>query len=150
MFDESAWLRLLFLISDTREWMEEMEKDLFMQLPLAQKKKLFRKSYYLSASSLAHILERHYYKITRHPGAGKFTIPVTDIVHYLREAFHQPSVTMQGTSNSLRQWDTGIIIGTDKYGQPTSVISILTDSAGAVITAFPGLIRQEPAMPIAC
>lgn len=36
-----------------------------MQVPMKDRRKLFRKTYYISVSTLAHILERHYYKILR-------------------------------------------------------------------------------------
>jgi len=70
LFNEAEWLRLLFLISDTVAWIQEMEKSLMYQLPGADKSKLFRKTYYLPACSPAHIPEKHYYKIARHPGCG--------------------------------------------------------------------------------
>jgi hypothetical protein len=43
------------------------------------------------ATSLAHLLEKHYYKIARHPGCGKFTIDITNIVYWIKEAgYTQP------------------------------------------------------------
>ena len=50
VFNEAEWLRLLFLISDTIVWIQEMEKSLMYQLPGADKNKLFRKTYYLSVT----------------------------------------------------------------------------------------------------
>jgi hypothetical protein len=62
-----------------------MVSGAIMQLPMSNKKRLFRKTHYITISSLAHILERHYYKIPRHPDCGKFTIPIPDILSHLRD-----------------------------------------------------------------
>ena len=78
-FNEDEWLKLIFLLSDTQDWLNEMVSGAVMQLPMNNKKRLFRKNYYITISSLAHILERHYYKIPRYPDSGKFTIPIPDI-----------------------------------------------------------------------
>lgn len=131
-FNEPEWIRLLFLISDTHSWIKEMEKDLFNQLALAEGKKLLPKNSYLSASVLAHILERHYHKIPRHPGTAKFTISVANILHWTREAMQQPANPIPGNCNFLRCHDTGTVIGHDQYGLPSTFISV-------IITAFPGI-----------
>ncbi len=140
-FDEPAWLKLLFLLSDTQSWINDMEKDLFARLPVTEKRNLFRKTYYLTAASLAHILERHYYKIARHPGTGKFTIPVPEIVHWIREARHQPVLPVPGSLNASRIFDTGLAIGFDQQGQSVTYLTIITNPAGLIITAFPGTVQ---------
>jgi len=66
--NETEWIKLLFLIRDTQEWMEEMERRIIYMIPIEGKKSLFKRSYRLTASALAHILERHYYRI---PGIQK-------------------------------------------------------------------------------
>lgn len=138
-FDEASWMRLLFLVSDTQTWIQEMERDVFSQIPVDGKKGLFRKRYHISASCLAHILERHYYKIARHPATGKFTVPVADILHWIREAYYQPVTLLNGGLHGIRSMDTHSCIGHDQYGQPTSIINIITDNGGQVKTAFPGI-----------
>jgi hypothetical protein len=150
-FNEAEWIRLLFLISDTQVWINEMEKDLFHQLPLADKKKLFKKNCYITATALAHILERHYYKITRHPGTAKFTVPVTTILHWIREACQHPAAPQPGTINFIRTYDTDTIIGHDTSGSSCTEITIISNACGEVITAFPGvhkttcsIFRNEP------
>src|SRR5688572_3729140 len=90
-FDEEQWLKILFVISDTQTWLNELQKEVFFLIPINDKKKLFRKTFYLTATALAHIIERHYYKVQRYPNAGKFAIPVIDILALLRNAFHQPT-----------------------------------------------------------
>lgn len=83
-FNEYEWLRLLFLLNDTQNWLNELINGAVMQVPMKDRKKLFRKTYYISISALAHILERHYYKIPRHPATSKFTVPVTEILSLAR------------------------------------------------------------------
>lgn len=137
-FNESEWIRLLFLIADTRTWMDQMEKDLFQQVPMQERKKLFRRTHFLTAQSMAHILERHYSKINRHPGTGKFTISVVDILHWIREAGQQPASPLPGSNHFIRCIDTNTCIGYDKNGQPTTQITLISDASGCVRTAFPG------------
>lgn len=140
-FGEEEWLRLLFLLSDTEQWLSDLARRLFHQLPVSDKKRLFRRSYYLTAPALAHILERHYYKIARHPGAGKFTIPVADILHQLRQAGDRAAEPIPGSANQKRVWEAEGVVGFDKDGLPTVFITILTDSGGRIVTAFPGLME---------
>lgn len=139
-FNETEWLRLLFLLSDTHTWLQEMERSLLYQLPIDDKSRLLRKTYYLSVTSLAHILEKHYYKISRHPGCSKFTIAVPDIVHYIREAFHTAPMPIAGSLNYKRCFDTGTETGFTKEGVPTTFITVITEPGGAVVTAFPGKV----------
>ena len=102
LFNEAEWLRLLFLIGDTVAWVQEMEMNVLYQLPVADKSKLFRKTYYLPATSLAHLLEKHYYKIARHPGCGKFTIDIANIVYWIKEAGHTEPQSISGSLNFKR------------------------------------------------
>lgn len=139
-FPEEEWLRLLFLLGDTEQWLDELSYRLFQSLPLRDKKKLFRQGYYLTAGRLAHILERHYHRIPRHPGTGKFTIPVPDILHWLREAGQRPAEPIPGCGNYKRIVEAGIPVGFDRHGQPACTITILTDSGGRIVTAFPGVM----------
>ena len=134
-FNEPEWLKLLFLLADTQSWIDDMNKELFRQLPIC-KKKFISKEYYLSVSALAHILERHYYKINRYPHAGKFNIPVIEILHNIREACSiQP---IPNGSNFQRTMQTQQPIGFNKNGHSTNTITIITDTGGKIITAFPG------------
>lgn len=142
-FNESQFIKLIFLLSDTQTWLVELEKNSFSQLPLPEKKKLFKQTYYLSASALSHIIERHYYKINRHPEAGKFHIELFEILHYIREAKTSIAVPIPGSNNFQRMLQTQQPIGFDQNGQPVSFITIITDTAGNIITAFPGTICSE-------
>jgi hypothetical protein len=137
-FNETEWLRLLFLLNDTHVWLQDMERSLLYQLPIDDKSRLLRKTYYLSVTSLAHLLEKHYYKISRHPGCSKFTIAVPDIVHWIREAFHTEPIPVAGSLNYRRCFDTGTETGFTKEGASTTFITVITEPGGAVVTAFPG------------
>ncbi|HVX28521.1 MAG TPA: hypothetical protein VHB70_19385 [Parafilimonas sp.] len=140
--NEEQWIHILFLVSDTQIWLEELQTKLIYQLPVKNKKKLLRKSHYLSASALAHILERHYFKIPRYPNAGKFTISVAGIVSYLRDAGTQITTSINNSCNVQRVIDAKQLIGFDKYGKPASVITVISDSGGKIITAFPGTLNS--------
>lgn len=143
-FNEPEWLKLIFLLSDTQVWVDDMVKETLRQLPLPGKKKFLCKNYYLCVTALAHILERHYYKVPRYPHTGKFHIPVLDILHHIREAHSLPVTPINGCLNFQRIIKTEQPIGFDKDGQPTNLITILTDGGGKIITAFPGLCNGQP------
>lgn len=137
-FNEARWLKLLFLLADTQEWINDMAKEALLQLPVSDKKKCFRKTYYLTATALAHIIERHYYKINRHPQTGKFHIPVIEIVALIRDAADLPATAVPGNLNFQRTLQTANTIGYDKEGNPAGTITIINDAGGKIITAFPG------------
>jgi len=132
-----------YRIRDTKKWLDEIQKEIIFQLPIENRKKLFRKTFYITVTSLAHILERHYYKIPRYPNAGKFTVSIIEILSYLRDAFHQPSTLVTGTLNSQRIVDAKKIIGFDRGGQSTNIVTIISDNSGRIITAFPGIIQNR-------
>ena len=137
-FNEDEWLRLVFLLSDTQDWLNEMANRALMQVPMKNRKRLLRKTYYLTVSSLAHILERHYYKIPRHPETSKFTIPVPEILSYLRDISAEPGIPIAGSLDLRRTVDVRKVIGFDRNQLPTTCITALTDYGGRIITAFPG------------
>src|ERR1700750_1518679 len=92
-FNEDDWLNTLFLISDTQAWLNDVHAGLIGILPVKNRKKILRKTHFLTPTTLAHILERHYYKIHRHPNAAKFTVSIPEIVGCIRDAAGQPPVT---------------------------------------------------------
>lgn len=142
IFIESEWIKLLFLLSDMQSHLAETEKDLFAKVPVEKKKKLFNATWRLSASAFAHIIERHYHKIPRHPGVGKFTVPVADILDLLRRASQQTPFSIPGTLNYYRELDAGIEIGFDRAGVATNIMTVITAPGGCIKTAFPGRIRE--------
>ena len=141
LFNESEWLKLIFLLADTQAWIDDLTLQALKRLPVHDKKKFLQKSYYLGIKPLAHILERHYHKINRYPHAGKFNIPVTEILHHIREAHAVPPVP--NGNNFQRTVHTTQAVGFDKSGQSTNIITILTDAGGRIITAFPGTNEES-------
>lgn len=138
MFKEQEWIRLVFLLADTQGWVDDVSREMYMQLPVHNKRKFLRKNYYLTVQVMAHILERHYYKINRHPHAGKFTIGVTELLECLRDAAMAEPKALTGSINYYRVFTTDRIIGFDKDGNGVDCMTVLTDGGGKIITAFPG------------
>jgi hypothetical protein len=137
-FDEEAWIRLIFLLSDTQDWLTEMVMGAVMQVPMKQRKNLFRRGYYITVAALAHILERHYHKVHRHPDTSKFTIPLPEILSYLRDMAKEPGTPIAGSIDFRRTANLHKVIGYDRNHVSTTFITILTDNGGRIKTAFPG------------
>ena len=142
MFNEQEWIRLVFLLADTQGWVDALSKEMYLQLPVPNKRKFLRRTYYLTVPVMAHILERHYYKINRHPQAGKFTIPVVELLDYLRDAADIEAVPLSGSLNFCRILKTDRVIGYDVQGNLVDCMTVLTDGGGKVVTAFPGQAGQ--------
>jgi len=142
-FNETQWLQALFLLADTQSWLQQMQEGLIWQLPVKHRKKLLRKGSYLSSKALAHILERHYYKVPRHPLTGKFTIPIPQIVACIRDACQQQPQTMSCSPHLQRVWDACTPLGYDPSGNTVTTITLITSTGGEIITAFPGVIPPE-------
>ena len=139
MFNEQDWLKLVFLLNDTQNWIDEMCRETLYQLPVNEKRKFRRKSYYLTIPALAHILEKHYNKIARYPQAAKFTITVVEILNFIRDAYSVQAGPVPGCSNYQRIVDAGMHIGYDRNGLSVQILTIITDPGGKIVTAFPGL-----------
>jgi hypothetical protein len=138
VFNEAQWLQVLFLLADTASWLQQLQEGLIWQLPVQQHKKLLRKSWYLSVTVLAHILERHYYKLPRHPLAGKFTISIPEIVNAIKEAGQLLPQLIAGSTNLQRVWEAGYPLGYDPAGNTVTALTVISSAAGEIITAFPG------------
>ena len=142
-FNETQWLQALFLLADTQSWLQQLQEGLIWQLPVKHRKKLLRKGSYLSSKALAHILERHYYKVPRHPLTGKFTIPIPQIVACIRDACQQPPETVPHSPHLQRVLDTGTPLGHDPSGNTVTTITVITSTGGEIITAFPGILPPQ-------
>lgn len=141
-FNEEQWIKLVFLLADTQTWIDEMNKELFNEVPVTNQKKYLRKTYYLTPAALAHIIERHYYKISRHPSVGKFHIPLPCILQLIRDAAALSPTPVSGTLNQQRILQTNTIIGFNKNGHEENRITVITDPGGKIITAFPGTLEN--------
>lgn len=141
VFNEEEWIRLIFLLSDTSAWLDSLIDSAFRQPPISGRKRLFRNTYYLSVGAMAHIIERHYHKIQRHPSTGKFTIPLMQLLEHVRDASSIIPCPVAGSDNQQRLLELKSMVGFDRNGHATSKLTILTDNAGNIITAFPGTIK---------
>ncbi|MFB6453781.1 hypothetical protein ACE38W_00815 [Chitinophaga sp. Hz27] len=137
-FNEAEWIKLIFMLSDTQGWLNKLITTALLQAQFKERKKLYRRTYHLPVTSLAHILERHYYKILRNPGSSKFTIPVIEILSFLRLGYETEATPIPGTLHYQRIIDAGKIIGLDRLNAPITTIVIVTDAGGKIITAYPG------------
>lgn len=142
MFNEPHFIKLIFTLADTQAWINELCKETYNSIPVLCKRKFMSKTYYLSITALAHIIERHYYKIPRHPGAGKFHIALPDILNYIKEAQQSPVTPVPGNNNFKRTLQTNELIGYDRDGLPTTSVTVITDAVGNIITAFPGICHD--------
>jgi len=139
-FNEPEWIKLIFLLADTQQWLTDLYQDAFATIPVEKKEKLRRKTWHLTVTALAHIIERHYYKIPRHPGTGKFIIALPVILHHIREAGSITPAAMPGCLNLQRVLQATEPVGFDKNSDAAYSITIISDPAGSIITAFPGLL----------
>lgn len=138
-FNEEQWMPILFLLADTQTWLQQLHEELLYQLPIKNRKKLLRQSWYLSVNALAHILERHYHKVPRHPLTGKFTIPIPAIVAAIKDAAQQPPAAVpQSTTRLQRVWQAPQPVGYDCKGAATRLVTVIADMGGRIVTAFPG------------
>jgi hypothetical protein len=142
MLSEPELIRLLYTLADIQQWISDLSSAALSQVPHMGKKKLQKLDYYLSPAALVHILERHYYKIPRHPGAGKFCIPIDAILDYITQAKNSPQHKAQNHSGSYRLLECNTVIGFDKHGTNTTLLTVFTDVKGNILTAFPG--KFEP------
>ena len=145
-FNESAWIKLVFLLADTQAWLDELSSGALHQPPLENKHKLHRKTYHLGIAAMAHILEWHYYKIPRHPGTGKFHIPVTHILDHIREAGNLSPARVPGCLNFQRVITTSEPVGFDRNGEPAYHVTVISGADGEIITAFPGTVSTNAAL----
>ncbi|XVJ67826.1 MAG: hypothetical protein HEQ40_17205 [Lacibacter sp.] len=142
MFNETEWIRLLFLLSDTEQWIKQLSLNHFHLLPAKNKKQCRRQNYYLSVTALAHIIEHHYHKISRHPHKGKFTIPIPDILTLIAEASGTPAQPIPGFQTLQRVYQASQLIGYNREGLPVNTLTVITDPSGNIRTAFPGLLTN--------
>lgn len=134
------------MLGDMQAMLSEIERDLFSRVPAEKKRKLFQPGYHITATSFAHIIERHYHKIPRHMGVVKFTVPVADILDNLRKASGQTPVQISGSLNFYREFDTGNEIGFDRSGNSTKMMTVITTPGGCIKTAFPGNYKEHSAL----
>ena len=137
MTDEYHYMRIILLLADTQLWLNELGSQAIHSIQPAAKKLLSSKTYRLSITALAHIIERHYYKTMRHPGTGKFTIPLPQVLDCIKEAGMQPAEPMKGSAYFKRSLAFPTSIGINKNGETSATITVITDYNKHIITAYP-------------
>ncbi|ANH83328.1 hypothetical protein A8C56_22175 [Niabella ginsenosidivorans] len=158
-FNETQWLQALFLLAEAQGWLQHLQEALIWQLPVKRRKKLLRQGWYLSAKALAHILERHYCTVPPHPLAGgqvppedgdtqvplagRFTIPIPQIVACIKEAGTQQPIAVPRSRHLQRVWDAGMPVGYDPAGNTVTTITVISSTSGEIITAFPGTMQPQ-------
>lgn len=94
---------------------------------------------------MEHINDRH---LDPSVNASQFSISESDLRNVLQDpkTISTPINREMPSADGVRyarEVDVGKTIGTDKYnnGQPTSVMTVLTDKYGNLVTAFPGKLK---------
>lgn len=135
-FNEDDFISVLNNMHRLRQQIDLLSKKLMWLVAENKSTRYFPSSYYLTAYGLAHILDRHYYKIDRYADKAKFTISVAEIVKLIRQASVLQVEEIAGKSER-RVLYAGRIIGKSPTGQPCEHISIITDAYGYIRTAYP-------------
>lgn len=93
----------------------------------------------VTSRGLQHVLDRH--AVGGAQTAGKSTFNAGEnIVDLIRQAESVPAVQQVGRNTFERVVNAGRSIGVDRAtGQPTSTYTVITNAAGDLITAFPGI-----------
>ncbi|WP_261541283.1 hypothetical protein [Burkholderia multivorans] len=99
----------------------------------------------ITNDGIEHIGDRHF---DSNVNASQFTISESDLRRLLQDpnTVSTPitkEVQTPAGPRYIREVDTGRSIGTDKFDnfQPTSVMTVMTDKFGDLVTAFPGRLK---------
>lgn len=97
------------------------------------------------------------YAWKRHGGGGtskksQFTISRAEVETILQDkkVITSQAIKSSTSSNYIRQVDVGKVVGevaAHKSGQPTSVITVITDEAGNLVNVFPGTLDFKTTLP---
>ena len=87
---------------------------------------------------MEHVFERHTSAGAMSIGKSTFNSG-EDVVQLIQQGTQQPIVKQISGSNFERIYDLGRNIGVDRAtGQQTSIMTVITNKSGNLITAFPG------------
>jgi RHS repeat-associated protein len=119
-----------------QETAEEGSKLLLKQ---ETKKILLNEGINITEDRFIHLIQRHYPRAGMYLTKSKFTLSVREMVELIKKAAQVPK-SLQNGGNFERIVEAGKIIGIDAMtGRPTTVFTIITNKAGDLITAFPGI-----------
>ena len=79
-----------------------------------------------------------------YPHAGKFHIPVIDILQMIRQGFIVQPVQIPGKLSLLRVMSADKVIGFDRSSNATIHISVISDAGVKIVTAFTGVYCFVP------
>ncbi|RYD81434.1 MAG: hypothetical protein EOP53_06400 [Sphingobacteriales bacterium] len=130
-------MRIILLLADTQGWLNEMGSQVIHSIQTAAKKLFSNKTYRLSVTAFAHIIERHYYKTLRHPGTGKFDVSLSEILQLIKDAATIDPQPMKGSVYFKRSLALSTAIGINKNGESSHTLTVISDEAGNIITAYP-------------
>lgn len=136
-FNEDEFLAILFSVQRLRYDADRCANKLVRVIPGNLRTKYFPSSYCLTGYGLAHILDKHFYKVNRFPDASKFTIPITEIVRLIRLGFLRGEKESTKTGGTMRVLEVGKVIGVCKDGCLTRKMAIVTDGNGQIRSAYP-------------
>ncbi len=136
-FDEEMFIKAILSLSKMRYGLNIMSRTLIRQIPDPDGPYIYPPSYNLTAYSLEHILSRHYDPVKKRLSKSKFTIPLLEVIHLIRQAFQMPAEPEPRVCYLVRTMDAGRIIGLDQRGNSCSHFKVITDSTGSIKTAYP-------------
>ena len=89
-----------------------------------------------------HVMKRHYPRFGMYLRKSKFSISAREIVNLIKNSAQVPKRLLSSSGNYERVVDAGRIVGIDAItGNPTSTFTIITNAAGDLQTAFPGILK---------
>jgi hypothetical protein len=65
------------------------------------------------------------------------------MVAIIKEAFASEPRPVPQSGHLQRVWDAGSTVGYDVNGNSTSLVTVIADTAGNIVTAFPGSISGD-------
>lgn len=99
----------------------------------------------LSNEGMEHVIARH---LSGKANASQFSLSEAELRSVLssRAAVNSPVVRSVESADGIRyvrEFDAGRVIGADKFNgnQGTSVMTIMTDRFGNLVSTFPGLLK---------
>lgn len=142
-FDENNFIRLLFRARRLQDLQQRYTRKLLQLLPVPEEFATFPSSFYLTATNFAKILERYYPGSVKQKNTTKFTIPLLELYHYLRISFEQEAQPVAGIIRFIRTYEADKIIGVNSSGEPTNIMTVISDSEGRILSAYPGISNPQ-------
>ena len=88
--------------------------------------------------AMAHIIERHYCELPTYPGSGRFLLSIPELLTCIRDAYDIRPEPLHDTGNARRVVQLEKAVGFNRQFEATDKLTVITDSGGRILTAFPG------------